>query len=247
MTIMSADETTRLATQDGPRIADVVVALRARYGTPERGAPDPPIDGLVATILSQNTSDINTERSFAALKRRFPNWDAVVDAPVAEVAEAIRGGGLADRKAPRIQEVLRSIRETTGGYDLSFLGGMEVGEARDWLTALNGVGPKAASCVLMFNLGRDAMPVDTHVHRVALRLHLIPPGTTAEKAHALLEAQLPSGAAHDAHLLIIRHGRETCTARRPRCAECVLVQCCPSAPLFLGANGSNANGADTSR
>ena len=247
MTIMSADETTEQTLPDGPPIVDVVAALRARYGSPERGAPEPPIDGLVATILSQNTSDINTERSFATLKRRFPDWDAVADAPVVEVADAIRGGGLADRKAPRIQQVLREIRERTGGYDLSFLGAMEIGKARNWLTTLNGVGPKTASCVLMFNLGRDAMPVDTHVHRVALRLYLIPPGTSAEKAHALLEAKLPPGAAHDAHLLMIRHGRETCTARRPRCAECVLVQCCPSAPLFLGANGANANGAGTSR
>lgn len=243
MSLMKTQREISQQPTDGPPILDVVEALRARSGTPERGEPEPPIDGLIATILSQNTSDINTERSFRSLKQRFADWDAVVDAPVNEVADAIRSGGLADRKAPRIQQVLRDIRERTGGYDLGFLGSLEISAARDWLTALNGVGPKTASCVLMFNLGRDAMPVDTHVHRVALRLHLIPAGTSAERAHALLEAQLPPGMAHDAHLLMIRHGRETCTARRPRCAECVLVECCPSAPLFLGAN---TNGADTS-
>ncbi len=247
MDAMSENRTISQPGAGGPPIGEVVEALRDRYGTPERGEPDPPIDGLVATILSQNTSDINTERSFRALTQRFADWDAVAAAPVSEVADAIRGGGLADRKAPRIQEVLHAIRERTGGYDLSFLGAMEVSDARDWLTSLNGVGPKTASCVLMFNLGRDAMPVDTHVHRVALRLHLIPTGTSAERAHALLEAQLSPGAAHDAHLLMIRHGRETCTARRPRCARCVLVQCCPSAPLFLDASGANSNGADTSQ
>ncbi|HAX24844.1 MAG TPA: hypothetical protein DEU95_07345 [Chloroflexi bacterium] len=243
---MSANWTAEDATGDGPPIVEVVEALRACYGTPDRGDPEPPIDGLIATILSQNTSDINTERSFRSLKQRFPDWDAVIDAPVSEVADAIRSGGLADRKAPRIQAVLRAIRDRTGGYDLSFLGAMEIEEARDWLMALNGVGPKTASCVLMFNLGRDAMPVDTHVHRVAARLHLLPPGTSAERAHAILEAQLPPGMAHDAHLLMIRHGRETCTARRPRCADCVLVHCCPSAPLFLGAFDTSTNGAEIS-
>lgn len=247
MTAMDSDTTTQRHPTDGPPIVAVVEALRARYGTPERGAPDPPIEGLIATILSQNTSDINTERSFRSLKARFETWDAAADAPVDEVADAIRSGGLADRKAPRIQAVLRAIRERTGGYDLAFLGGMTIPAARDWLTQLNGVGPKTASCVLMFNLGRDAMPVDTHVHRVALRLHLIPPGTSAERAHALLEAQLPPGLAHDAHLLMIRHGRETCVARRPRCAECVLVDCCPSAPLFLGADFLNRDGVRASQ
>lgn len=246
MRVMNTHGTDEQPASDGPSITTVIDALRACYGTPERGDPEPPIDGLIATILSQNTSDINTERSFRSLKQRFGSWDAVVDAPVGDVADTIRSGGLADRKAPRIQQVLRTIRQRTGGYDLSFLGMMSITEAREWLTSLNGVGPKTASCVLMFNLGRDAMPVDTHVHRVASRLHLIPPGTSADRAHALLEAQLPPGAAHDAHLLMIRHGRETCHARNPRCAECVLVQCCPSAPLFLGAAAMKVDGADPS-
>ena len=226
---------------DGPPMMAVVAALRARYGSPERGDPEPPIAGLIATILSQNTSDSNTERSFRSLREHFPTWDAVVDAPVTAVADAIRSGGLADQKAPRIQAVLREVRQRTGGYDLTFLGDMSIPEARHWLTQMKGVGPKTASCVLMFNLGRDAMPVDTHVHRVALRLHLIPPGTSAERAHELLEAQLPPGAAHDAHLLMIRHGRETCVARRPKCAVCPLVDVCPSAPAFLSLEGASAN------
>lgn len=228
---------------DGPPMMVVVKALRARYGTPERGDPEPPIEGLIATILSQNTSDINTERSFHALKQRFPNWDAVIDAPVIDVADAIRSGGLADQKAPRIQAVLREVRQRTGDYDLTFLGDMSIADARRWLTQMKGVGPKTASCVLMFNLGRDAMPVDTHVHRVAQRLHLIPPRTSAERAHEMLEAQLSPGAAHDAHLLMIRHGRETCTARRPKCRICPLVEVCPSAPEFLKLENESASTA----
>ena len=135
---------------------------------------------------------------------------------------------------PAFVSVLREVREQVGSFDLSFLAGLPLDEARSWLTALNGVGPKTASCVLLFSLDRPAMPVDTHVHRVSLRLGLIPERTSAERAHALLEAIVPDGEAYAAHMLMIRHGRETCVARRPKCAACVLVQCCPAAPTFLG-------------
>ena len=173
------------------------------------------------------------EVRFASLRERFPSWDAVIDAPVNEVADAIRSGGLADVKAPRIQQALRDVRERTGGFDLRFLGDMPEREARDWLTELHGVGPKTASCVLLFSLDRPVMPVDTHVHRVALRLGLVPERTSAERAHELLEVQVPANRMYEAHMLFIQHGRRTCIARRPRCRACVLVQWCPAAAEFL--------------
>jgi endonuclease-3 len=217
-----------------PSIDWVLAGLRERYGEPERSTRQDPIDELVATILSQHTSDLNTERAFASLKTAFPSWDAVIEAPDIAVADAIRAGGLADVKAPRIRHVLRDVREQVGSYDLSFLSDLPLDDARAWLTALNGVGPKTASCVLLFSLDLPAMPVDTHVHRVSLRLGLIPERTSAERAHSLLEALVPDNDAYAAHMLMIRHGRETCVARRPKCATCVLVQCCPAARTFLG-------------
>lgn len=214
--------------------------LRRRYGQPVRFNEQAPIDELVSTILSQHTSDANTARAFASLKRRFPTWEQALDAPTAQVAEAIRGGGLARQKAPRIQQVLREVRERTGGFDLSFLGEAPLDEAREWLTTLDGVGPKTAACVLLFSLGRPALPVDTHVHRVTLRLGFVPPRTNAGKAQALLEARIAPADRYDAHLLLIKHGRETCVARRPRCAECVLRAGCPSAAEFPHATNGHA-------
>lgn len=216
-----------------PPIEWVLERLRRQHGDPVRSLPLPPIDELVMTILSQHTSDLNTERAFASLRSAFPTWDAVIAASDSQVADAIRGGGLADLKAPRIRRALLDIRERIGSFDLAFLADLPVVEARAWLMGLNGVGPKTASCVLLFSLDRPAMPVDTHVHRVTLRLGLIPDRTTAERAHELLEAIVPDGETYAAHMLFIRHGRETCLARRPRCAACVLVQCCPAARSFL--------------
>jgi endonuclease-3 len=211
----------------------VLQRLRAEYGEPERPGPIEPIDELVMTILSQHTSDQNTERAFASLRAAFPRWEDVIDAADAKVANAIRSGGLANIKAPRIRKALADVRERIGGFDLSFLADLPVDDARDWLTSLDGVGPKTASCVLLFSLDRPVMPVDTHVHRVTLRLGLIPAKTSAERAHQLLEALVPDGEHYAAHLLLIRHGRATCHARRPRCPSCVLVQCCPAASTFL--------------
>jgi endonuclease-3 len=185
------------------------------------------------TILSQHTSDTNTARAFASLRAGFTDWESVIDAPTELVADAIRSGGLAEIKAPRIQTALRDVRAWTGGFDLSFLASMPPGEARDWLTRLHGVGPKTASCVLLFSLNRPVMPVDTHVHRVALRLALVPERTSADQAHELLEAIIPDERMYEAHLLLIQHGRRTCVARRPRCTQCVLVQWCPAANDFL--------------
>lgn len=202
--------------------------MRETYGKPHWRSANSPIDELVATILSQHTSDTNTERAFASLRARFPDWNAVIEAPVEQVADAIRSGGLANQKAPRIQSTLRTILERYGSFDLSFLRSMPVEAARAELTEIHGVGPKTASCVLLFSLGMPALPVDTHVHRVALRIGLIPAKTSADSAHALLEHKL-GGDRDDVyafHMNLIRHGRTVCTARRPYCERCSLSGLC---------------------
>ncbi|MEX1158499.1 MAG: endonuclease III [Thermomicrobiales bacterium] len=229
---MSANQQ-RVASEQPGAIDWILTRLRQQYGEPDRGQVLPPIDELVMTMLSQHTSDANTERAFASLRSAFPDWNAVTLASDAQIADAIRGGGLADVKAPRIRQALVDIRDWVGSFDLSFLADRPVGEAREWLMSLHGVGPKTASCVLLFSLDRPAMPVDTHVHRVALRLRLVPQGTSAERAHELIESIVPDEEMFAAHMLFIRHGRATCVARRPRCAACVLVQCCPAAGTFL--------------
>lgn len=223
-------------------IQTIVSLLEAEYGAPSRDSFRPePIDELVNTILSQHTSDTNTAGAYASLKQTFPSWDAVIDAPTGDVANAIRSGGLANQKAPRIQNVLADVREQRGDFDLGFLNDLPVHDALSWLTALHGVGPKTAACVLLFSLNRPVMPVDTHVHRVGLRLGLLPAGISAERAHGALESGMSPDEVYTAHMLLIQHGRRTCKARAPRCAECVLLTHCPSAALYLGKEHHGAN------
>jgi endonuclease III len=185
-------------------------------------------------VLSQHTSDVNAARAFAELRRRFPDWDAVVRAPTSDVADAIRSGGLANIKSPRIQGILREIFEREGRYDLSFLAGMSDADARAYLSSLNGVGPKTGAIVLAFSLGRSALAVDTHVHRVTRRLGLIPPNATAEKAHRILEEVVPPELRVPMHVGLIRLGREICKAPRPRCEICPLNDVCPTGRANLG-------------
>ncbi len=208
------------------KIAPIQAALLAAYGQPTWRPHHPPLDELILTILSQHTSDLNSGRAFAQLRAAFPTWEAVCDAPTAAVAAAIRSGGLAAVKAPRIQQVLRQIRQERGSFDLDFLATAPLDEARAWLAALPGVGPKTVACVLLFACGRPAMPVDTHVHRVSRRLGLVPDRTTADQAHGLLEALVPPDWYYAFHLNVIKHGREVCKAQRPRCEICPLTQWC---------------------
>ena len=202
--------------------------------TPWRPTGDP-VTELVLTLLSQNTSDTNSGRAFQQLLARYPDWDAVLASDPAELEETIRPGGLAPTKARRMRELLTQLRARLGPeWDASLLATLPIGEAKEWLVSLPGVGPKTAACVLLFSLGRDALPVDTHVHRVSQRLGLIGAKVNAVKAHDALEAQLPPGKYYDFHVSIIRHGRRVCHARRPRCGECVLRDRCPSAEEFAG-------------
>ena len=212
------------------RLVDVVLdRLGDRYGQPTWAGPRvDPVSELVLTILSQNTADINSFRAFTALRARFAGWPEVLAAPLDELEEVLRPGGLAPTKSRRIQAVLAEVHDATGGsWDLSFLGEWPLEEARAWLTDLPGIGRKTAAIVLLFGFGRPALPVDTHVHRVALRLGLIPPGTDVERAHLLLEAALEPNEMYPFHVELIRHGRDTCRAPRPICGLCPLTDVCP--------------------
>lgn len=211
---------------------EIIGRLGAEAPIPEWRPHGDPVAELALTLLSQNTSDANSGRAFQALLARYPSWDAVVAAPTAEVEETIRMGGLARTKAPRLQALLRELRERLGPeWDGSRLGVMPIEEAKGWLTSLPGVGPKTAACVLLFALGRPALPVDTHVHRVATRLGLIDGKTNAEQAHAALEGQMPARDYYKFHVALIRHGRRVCKAPTPLCGECVLAEGCPSATV----------------
>lgn len=196
------------------------------YGEPIWRNPLPAIDELVSTILSQNTNDTNRDRAFNSLHERFGTWEEVRDADLVEVIDAIRPAGLANQKGPRIQQVLRSITEERGNLDLSFLGDLSVDEARSWLMRFNGVGPKTAAIVLCFSLGKNAFPVDTHIYRVTGRIGLRPERMTVEQAHPHLEGLFPAETYYPAHLNIIRLGREICTARRPFCEKCPILDLC---------------------
>ena len=214
------------------RLRRVIVLLDDLYGRPVWSPRYPPVDELVYTVLSQNTADVNTERTFAALKARFSDWHAVRDAPAAEVEQAIALGGLARVKAPRIKAILAAVSERTGDPDLSELDDMTDDAAITYLQSMPGVGPKTAACVLMFALGRPAMPVDTHVHRLAGRLGLIDAKLSAEQAHRPLTELAGPENVYALHINLVRHGRRICHARRPQCGRCPLAVICPSAGLF---------------
>jgi endonuclease-3 len=212
----------------------VLGRLRKRFGELLPPRRTDPLEELILTVLSQHTSDVNAERSFRVLRAEFPTWDDVVAAPARAVADAIRSGGLADTKAPRIQAILGEIHERRGAYDLSYLRDLPDDEARAELMSLPGVGPKTAAVVLSFSLDRDAMPVDTHVHRVTRRLGWLPSKASAEKADRLLHELIPEGMRTELHVALIRLGREICKAPTPRCHVCPLKDICPTAPRYLG-------------
>jgi endonuclease-3 len=201
--------------------------LEPVYGRPENTPHGDAIAELVLTILSQNTADTNSGRAFTQLMRRYPSWASIAAAPVEEVVATIQLGGLAQQKAPRIQAVLRAVAGRSPDFDLGFLREMELEEARTWLRALPGVGPKTAACVLLFALGLPALPVDTHVERVSKRLGLVGEKRTADQAHDDLATIVPHGDYYRFHMLLIKHGRRTCAARKPECGHCPLAPDCP--------------------
>jgi endonuclease-3 len=202
----------------------IVERLRETYGQPILRPHRAPVDELILTVLSQNTNDRNRDVAYARLRERFASWAEVRDAPVADVEDAIRPGGLAPTKAVRIQDILRAI----GDDDLAWMEEAPLGEARDYLVELPGVGRKTAACVLLFSYGRPDIPVDTHVYRVGTRLGLFRPRASFDEAHdELLRITEDPQEAYELHVSLIRHGRRTCTARNPRCHECPLLSLCP--------------------
>ena len=208
---------------DRRRLRTIRDRLRREYGRPVLHAHRAPIDELIPTVLSQNTNDRNRDVAWARLRERLPTWDAVREAPVADVEDAIRPGGLAPTKAVRIKRILEAL----GADDLCWLEDAPLAEARDYLCDLPGVGRKTAACVLLFSFGRPEVPVDTHVYRVASRLGLIRPGASFDEAHDEMLRLVDPEDAYEIHVLLIRHGRRTCVAREPRCAECPLRRMCP--------------------
>jgi endonuclease-3 len=210
----------------GAKVMLVHQQLMDVFGQPQWRPHLDPISELVSTILSQNTSDVNRDRAFGRLRATFANWENVREAPVEAIEEAIRPAGLAQQKAPRIRQALEYITQERGELSLDFLKDLPVKEAKAWLIQIKGIGPKTAAIILLFSLGIPAFPVDTHVHRVTRRLGLIGLKVSAEKAHHLLEDLLPEDAYYAFHLNVIRHGREICHARNPKCEICPLRNQC---------------------
>ena len=239
------------------RVLRVRDRLREVYGIPLMRPHGEPIAELVLTVLSQSTNDRNRDVAFLRLRTRFPAWEAVRDAPVAEIEEAIRPGGISKVKSVRIQAILRAMSErpgppsddaersggagpggaeyqgdADGELSLDWLPDVELTEARDYLTALPGVGRKTAACVLLFAYGLRDVPVDTHVSRVGARLHLLEDGAPFERMHDQMLALTPPGQELELHVNLLRHGRRTCHARSPECGDCALARMCPSRALF---------------
>lgn len=212
---------------------EIARRLRQQYGPRPWARHHPPVDELVTTVLSQSTTDANQHRAFASLCAAFPDWDAVRRAPTGAVEAAIRAAGLGAQKAPRIQAILDTVAGEPRGRDLEWLGSVPLDEAMAFLTALPGVGPKTAACTLLFSFDRPVMPVDTHVHRIALRTRMVPPRTGPAVAQARLTRLLPPDAMYGTHMRLVAHGRALCRARVPRCDRCPLVDLCPAGRMHL--------------
>ncbi len=208
-------------------IYEVDKLLAQVYGDKRWRKHAEPIDELVATVLSQHTNDVNRDRAFRQLKRRFPNWEQVLHAPTRSIAAAIKPAGLSNQKAPRIKAILQRIAEANEGkLSLNFLAEMPVSEAMDWLKRLPGVGPKTAACVLLFSFGKPVFPVDTHIYRISKRLGWLDEKVSEARANELLDKVVPDEIKYRLHLNMIAHGRKICKPQNPRCDECVLKHLC---------------------
>jgi endonuclease-3 len=200
--------------------------LEATYGIPRNTSPDDPLDELILTILSQSTSDINSQRAFDSLKKRFRDWEAVRRARPASIAAAIKSGGLANTKSVVIKNVLNQILARRGKLDLSFLYTAPLNEASEFLLSLKGIGPKTAACVLLFSCNRPVFPMDTHILRITKRIGLVPQKSNDLSAHKIMESLIPPKKHYSLHINLIRHGRKICRPRDPQCDECSLQEQC---------------------
>ena len=205
----------------------IVQNLERTYGVPvNKWTGWDVLDMLVAVILSQATSDANSDRTYDALKKRFPTWDAVLRARESTLVETIRLGGLARQKAAVIRELLRQIKARHGSFDLSFLRGLPAAEAVAYLASFRGVGPKTAACTLLFACGVAVFPLDTHIFRVLRRVGLIPSKCSDQFAHEVMNRLVPAGKFYSFHVNLIRHGRKLCRPRDPVCQRCPVVEYC---------------------
>ncbi len=201
--------------------------LERFLGTPRQARELPsPLDMLIATVLSQNTNDKNSHRAYVNLRKRFTSWDEVAAAPLKSIVAAIRPGGMANQKGPRIKEILRQLKLSSGGYRMRGIDRRESSAIMEELTSLPGVGVKTAACVLLFSLGRDVFPVDTHVHRLCTRLGLAPGSRTPEQTFERMRAIVPRGKGYSLHTNMIRFGRKICRTSNPRCGLCPLYPEC---------------------
>jgi endonuclease-3 len=204
----------------------IIQNLERAYGVPENDAPSDPLDMLVGIILSQATSDTNSRRTFAALKRRFPNWDAALRARESTIARTIQSGGLANQKASVIKSLLRQIKQERGALDLSFLHKLPPAEAVQYLSQFRGIGPKTIACTLLFACRAEVFPLDTHIFRILRRVGLIPYKCTDRRAHEIMNTLVPPGKFYSFHVNLIRHGRALCRPRDPLCQRCPIVEYC---------------------
>lgn len=211
---------------EAKKIARVDEILAGLYGKKKFTKATDPLTELILTVLSQNTNDTNRDRAFGALRDRFPTWDDAMSAAPARLEAAIKAGGLAKIKSRRIIKLLKSLKAENGRLDLSFMDRWADDRVRTYLLKIDGVGPKTAACVLAFSLGRNVMPVDTHVHRVATRLGILPSPMTPETAHDYFLQFGPAINLYQLHLNLIAHGRQICKARVPLCSECSLRKLC---------------------
>jgi len=208
------------------KLRKIESGLEKHFGRKIRKSRGSAVDVLISTILSQSTSDINSGRAFGSLKASFKSWEAVGRASLGRIEKSIRAGGLARIKAGYIKKALGRIRRDYGKYDLSGLKKMGIEESLKYLTSFPGVGEKTAACVLLFAFGRKVMPVDTHVHRVSVRLGLVPEGSDRGKTFQFWFGQNNIVDYYNLHLNMVQHGRVVCLARKPRCGECVLRSSC---------------------
>lgn len=213
------------ATDEKP-VRYIVQNLERAYGVPVSERTSDPLDMLVHIILSQATSDVNSVRTFAALKRRFPTWEAVLRAREATLADTIRSGGLANQKAAVIRGLLRQIKERHGTLDLSFLHGLSNEAAVEYLSQFRGIGPKTIACTLLFACRKEVFPLDTHIFRILRRIGLIPQKCTDRRAHQIMNAIVPPGKFYSFHVNLIRHGRTLCRPRDPLCERCPVIEYC---------------------
>jgi endonuclease-3 len=231
------------ATDDDMRetMRRVVQNLEGEYGVPVNERELDTLDSLIETILSQQNSSASTRVVFAELKRRFPTWDEALAAPVEDLEDAIRSGGLARMKAARIKAILEAIRDERGDFDLGFLEAMSPEAALAYLTRFPGVGPKTARCTLLFSCEMDLFPMDVHIFRILERLGVFPSKTPDERAHRIAAELIPSGKHYSAHVNLIRHGRKICRPTNPRCNACCILDYCPTGQQRLLEDDASAD------